>query len=42
MGSVGKDEFSETLEKKATEGGVVVRYQKQNDHPTGQFQDLKC
>ncbi|XP_071538157.1 uncharacterized protein Adk2 isoform X2 [Panulirus ornatus] len=35
MGSVGKDEFSETLEKKATEGGVVVRYQKQNDHPTG-------
>ncbi|XP_042210242.1 adenosine kinase 2-like isoform X1 [Homarus americanus] len=35
MGSVGKDEFSETLEKKAKADGVDVRYQKQEDHPTG-------
>ncbi|XP_069958812.1 uncharacterized protein Adk2 isoform X3 [Cherax quadricarinatus] len=35
MGSVGKDEFSETLEKKAKEAGVLVRYQKQDNHPTG-------
>jgi len=35
MGSVGKDEFGKTLEEKATEDGVVVRYQKQDDHSTG-------
>jgi len=35
MGSVGKDEFGKTLEKKAEEDGVVARYQKQDDHPTG-------
>jgi len=35
MGSVGIDEFSATLEKKAKEAGVTVRYQKQDKHPTG-------
>ncbi|XP_050725598.1 uncharacterized protein LOC127003241 isoform X2 [Eriocheir sinensis] len=35
MGSVGKDEFSKTLEDKAEEAGVLVRYQKQDEHPTG-------
>uniref|UniRef100_A0A0P4W5R7 adenosine kinase n=2 Tax=Scylla olivacea TaxID=85551 RepID=A0A0P4W5R7_SCYOL len=35
MGSVGKDSFSKTLEEKAEEAGVKVRYQKQDDHPTG-------
>jgi len=35
MGSVGKDEFGKKLEEKAQEDGVVVRYQKQDDHPTG-------
>ncbi|KAK3853436.1 hypothetical protein Pcinc_031615 [Petrolisthes cinctipes] len=35
MGSVGKDEFGETLEKKARDAGVTVRYQKQIAHPTG-------
>lgn len=35
MGSVGKDDFSKTLEDKAEEAGVRVRYQKQDDHPTG-------
>lgn len=36
MGSVGKDEFSKTLEDKAEEAGVQVRYQKQDEHPTGE------
>ncbi|XP_069992515.1 uncharacterized protein Adk2 isoform X2 [Penaeus vannamei] len=35
MGSIGKDEFGKTLAKKAEEAGVVVRYQKQDDHSTG-------
>ncbi|MPC34581.1 Adenosine kinase 2 [Portunus trituberculatus] len=35
MGSVGKDDFSKTLEQKAEEAGVKVKYQKQDDHPTG-------
>ena len=35
MGSVGKDDFSKTLEEKAEEAGVKVKYQKQDDHPTG-------
>lgn len=35
MGSIGKDEFGETLEKKARAGGVNVCYQKQDEHPTG-------
>ncbi|KAG0729662.1 Adenosine kinase 2 [Chionoecetes opilio] len=35
MGSVGKDSFSKTLEEKAGEAGVKVKYQKQEDHPTG-------
>lgn len=35
MGSIGKDEFGATLEKKARAGGVNVCYQKQDEHPTG-------
>nr|XP_045625939.1 adenosine kinase-like isoform X1 [Procambarus clarkii] len=35
MGSVGKDDYSKTLEKKAKDAGVVVRYQKQDKHDTG-------
>ncbi|XP_068231083.1 uncharacterized protein Adk2 isoform X1 [Palaemon carinicauda] len=35
MGSVGEDAFSKILQSKAEEAGVVVRYQKQSNHPTG-------
>ncbi|KAK7028875.1 hypothetical protein SK128_008281 [Halocaridina rubra] len=35
MGSVGEDAFSNILQSKAEEAGVVVRYQKQPNHPTG-------
>ena len=42
MGSVGKDEFSKTLEEKAEQAGVKVRYQKQDDHPTGKVCRVSC
>lgn len=35
MGSVGEDAFSKILQSKAEEAGVVVRYQKQSNQPTG-------
>lgn len=40
MGSVGKDDFSKILETKAEEAGVQVKYQKQDDHPTGEILKL--
>ena len=36
FGAVGKDKYSETLEKKATEAGVRVKYQFDDKHPTGE------
>jgi adenosine kinase len=35
MGAVGQDEYGETLEKCATEDGVLVHYQKSSTVPTG-------
>lgn len=42
MGSVGKDNFSEILKVKATDDGVNVRYQYQENVPTGKFFCLLC
>lgn len=35
FGCVGKDKSCDTLEKVAGEAGMVVKYQKSSDHPTG-------
>ncbi|XP_064099702.1 uncharacterized protein LOC135210778 isoform X3 [Macrobrachium nipponense] len=35
MGSVGEDVYSKILQTRAEDAGVVVRYQKQSNHPTG-------
>lgn len=35
MGAVGKDKYSEILESKATEFGLVVKYQHHDNQPTG-------
>jgi len=35
FGCVGKDEYSDTLQKKATEAGVTVKYQFNESQPTG-------
>lgn len=35
FGCVGKDEYGKTLEAKAKEAGVNVRYQVSSEHPTG-------
>jgi len=41
MGSVGRDEFGDILKKKATEDGVLVRYQYQDSVPTGMYAVVK-
>ena len=35
FGCVGKDEFSATLQQKASEAGVCVKYQVNEENPTG-------
>lgn len=37
MGSVGRDKYSQILKKTAEADGVEVRYQYQEDIPTGKF-----
>lgn len=37
MGCVGKDSYSEIIEKKAREDGVNVRYQFTTEEPTGKL-----
>lgn len=36
MGAVGKDNYSDILESKASEFGLVVKYQHHDTEPTGE------
>lgn len=38
MGAVGKDKYSDILESKASEFGLVVKYQHHDIEPTGEYE----